>query len=163
MFCSKDVIGSGEAISQLVLIDKKTKKVIDYGVDQYYVYIKGKTKNKRLKELLKIFRECDYSNEKLFPSLSSAKHKANNLEKGDFMMLYGSDLEMYVKGEKKGREDGIKVGEARGEKRGEARGEKNILKSVVKMIKNGLLTIDVAIKDYGIDKNKLTKMMATIN
>ena len=159
MICSRDVIGSGEAISQLVLIDKKTKKVIDYGVDQYYVYIKGKTKDKLLEELLKIFRECDYSNEKLFPSLSSAKHKANNLEKGDFMMLYGSDLEMYVKGEKsgikKGREDGIKVGEARG--------EKNILKSVVKMIKNGLLTIDVAIKDYGIDKNKLTKMMATIN
>ena len=38
MFCSKDVIGSGEAISELVLIDKKTKKEIDCGVDQYYVY-----------------------------------------------------------------------------------------------------------------------------
>ena len=38
------------------------------------------TKDKLLEELLKIFRESDYSNEKLFPSLSSAKHKANNLE-----------------------------------------------------------------------------------
>ena len=143
MFCSQDVIGSGEAISELVLIDKKTKKVIDNGINQFYIYINGKTNNKKLKELLKIFRESDYFNEDLFPSLSIAKHNANNLEKGDYMLLYGSDLEMYVKGER----SGIKVGEARGEEKG-----RNAL--IKELIKNGTITLKEAETKYGYKKKK---------
>ena len=79
------------------------------------------------------------------------------------MMLNSDSLEFYDLVEANGIKKGEARGEARNEARGEARGERNILKSVVKMIKNGVLTIDSAIKDYGIDKNKLTKMMAIIN
>ena len=75
MFCAKDVVGNGDAISQCVLVDKKTKKVIDYGVDQFYVYVKGKTKDKKSQELLKFFNDSAYMNLKMFPSLSKAKQR----------------------------------------------------------------------------------------
>ena len=66
------------------------------------------------------------------------------------MMLYGSDLEMYVKGEKKGREDGIKVGEARGIKVGEKMGRTTL---IMELINNGTLTLKEAQTKYGF-KNK---------
>ena len=72
------------------------------------------------------------------------------------MMLYGSDLEMYVKGEKKGREDGIKVGEARGEKRGIKVGEKmGRTTLIMELINNGTLTLKEAQTKYGFKNKRL--------
>ena len=164
-----------EEISQCVLVDKKTKKVIDYGVDQFYVYVKGKTKDKKSQELLKIFNDSAYMNLKMFPSLSKAKDNANNLEKGEYMLLYGEDLKNYTRGEraglKKGREEGRKEGRVEGRKEGRVEGRKEgrvegrkeaEIFMTLKLIKDGVLSVSRAKKKYGITDDML-KELATIS
>ena len=130
----------------------KTKKEIDVGVEEYYVNVNAKCKNKRQSSLFKMMTKINYYDEEEFPELSKEKEIVNSLNLGGNNMVYHDfSLEIFKDGKKIGREEGMEKGMEKGQ-----------LSTLSRLIKKGIITIKDAASELGMTERTFKKKMAML-